>query len=124
MSAGTAETDAVVAARALTRALTSLADALAKGDVARVLDAEPELTTALASMVAVRARLAEPHTDKELANAIATELLSARVALARCAALGASLDDFVRQRGYTAATYSRSGDTSPVAMRASSGGRT
>ena len=97
------------AARALRAALTTLGDALAAGDVRSVLDAEPALIDALASVTTVRSRPTPVPMAREEAAALAKELEAARAALARCAALGRSLDDFVRGRGFATATYDATG---------------
>ena len=104
-----AEQEAMQAARALTTALTGLGDALVRCDLPGVLDAEPALTTALAAATAARSRLAPVSIDRGQAVALAIELEGARAALARCATLGGSLDDFVRGCGLATATYDAAG---------------
>jgi hypothetical protein len=104
--------DPVAAARSLAAALTTLADALTRADVARVLEAEPALTTALALMKTAGNALAGTPIDEGTRRALGAELDAARRALVRCAALGVSLESFVRGRGFASATYSRSGASS------------
>lgn len=99
---------AAVAARTLTTALTALGDALASGNLAGVLDAEPALSTALASVVAARSGLAPP-VGRAQTLALALELTATRAALARCAALGAALEEFVRGSGLSSTAYDASG---------------
>ena len=104
-----AQPDPAAAARNLTAVLSTLAESLARMDVEGVLHAEPALTTALASIRAGRETLVTAALDDDARKALAAELGRARAALARCAALGVSLDTFVRGRGYAAATYGPTG---------------
>jgi hypothetical protein len=97
------------AARALTVALTSLGDALARADLSGVLDAEPSLTTALAAVSSSRLRLNAPALEGDQAVTLVTELNAAREALARCAALGQSLDAVVRIGTLGTAGYDAAG---------------
>jgi hypothetical protein len=109
MDSQVAQPDPVAAARNLTAVLATLAESLAKVDVEGVLHAELALTTALASIRAARETLATAALDGDARKVLAAELGPARAALARCAALGVSLDTFVRGRGYAAATYGPTG---------------
>src|SRR5689334_24318016 len=117
MESPKAQHDPVVATRSLTAALTTLADALTRADVNGVLEAEPALTTALAAMSAAGGVLVRSPRDETTRKALAAEMTGARKALARCAALGVSLDLFVRGRGYGGATYNRAGNEPLVDVR-------
>ena len=107
-AAGPADQEAMLATRALTAALTGLGDALASLDLDAMLAAEPVLSTALASVTGVQPRLA-PVADRGRAEGLANELQAACAALARCARLGASLEEFVRRPGSATATYNAAG---------------
>jgi hypothetical protein len=108
--------EALLAARVLREALSGLADALEGGRLSGVLEAEPTLSMALASISSARSRLTPTDFNLDGRAALKTELEHASAALARCAALGGALDDLIRGRCGVAA-YGASGRAIPIEVR-------
>lgn len=100
--------DVLAAARQLRAGLSALARALEASQLAAILDAEPVLATALTSAASLRSRAASADFDANTAAAIRSELRRASALLARCAALGGTLDEHVRGR-FGVAGYGASG---------------
>jgi hypothetical protein len=74
-----------------------------------VLEAEPALSAAVALMSDVRRRLTAGQLTEDEARGLRHELLTARAAIGRSAALGTAIDDWIRGRGYATETYDATG---------------
>jgi hypothetical protein len=106
------------AVRGLQLGLSGLAAALEGGRLTDILDSEPVLSRALGALAALQPRLRPANFDADGAATIRHELQRVAALVGRCAALGRTLDDVVRNRcGVTG--YGASGETIATPVRPS-----